>query len=126
MEKQEILKEIGIYIFNRVFIKDCLEQLTPAIVEVFVQNKDIPKKAWVLIPDERYAKTFGIIYGFQYNLFKIKEPPMTFCLSQIRKMASRLDFMYMDEIAKSKLILHTLIVGYFEENIDILLSLPQK
>jgi hypothetical protein len=54
MNKEGVLKELGIYLFNRAGDIKNLDKISNSIYNILAYKKEIPKKAYELIPDKRY------------------------------------------------------------------------
>jgi hypothetical protein len=120
MNRENILKDLGIFIFNKTDSKNASDIISPLIYKTLAYGKGIPKKAYSLIHDKRYHKEFPIVAGFKWHLSKLKDPPFYIILALIKKLASELTLPFIDEYAMINLIFHTLIIDFFEENPKIL------
>ena len=112
MKNSEILKELAIHIFNHAGSKD----LSSLIYETLAYGKQIPAEAYYLIPDKRYHKEFPVVYGFLNALLKIKEPPYYIVIELVKKAAKEISLPFIDEKSMINLVLHTLIVDFFDKN----------
>jgi hypothetical protein len=117
MDKSEIFQDLSIYLFNRIGrIKKGEENPGDSIYKVLSYGRKIPPKARELIPDRRYHKEFPVIYGFMSELGKIEEPPFPVYFSILKEIAKKMKIEFMSVDTMRLLILHTLIVEYFQDN----------
>ena len=116
MSKKNVLKELSIYLFNRIMGIYKGEDILPNICNVILNGKEIPKKAYDLIPDKRYHKQFDILYGFMWFLRKIKKPNYVLYFSVLVEISRKLKIPQVDDTRIRNLILLTLIIEFFEEN----------
>jgi hypothetical protein len=116
MNKESVLKELGIYLFNRAGDIKNLDKISNSIYKVLAYKKEIPKKVYELIPDKRYHDGYKIVFGFMWYLDKLKEPPFLVYYSIIKKMAEKLRLPIIDLDVQTRIILFTLIIDFFEEN----------
>ena len=70
MRKSQIIKELGIYIFNNALSED----ISDLVYKTLSHGIDIPKESCYLIPDKRYHKQFPVVYSFMFALSKLKDP----------------------------------------------------
>jgi len=114
MDNKSSLKEIGIFLFNRVGEIKRGDDIRPQIYDVLSYGKSLPAFAYDLIPDERYHKNFDIIYGYMWYLRKLEEPPFDVYFALLTQIASELKLPFIGVKDYRNLLFHTLLVEYFE------------
>lgn len=115
METHSQLKEIGIFIFNKVgAIYKGKENISEKIYRTLAYNKRLPETAYEIIPDKRYHKEFEILYGFKWYLGKLKEPPFDVYYPLLLEIARKISLPYIYSSQYGDLLLHTLLVDYFD------------
>ena len=115
MDANHNLQDLAIYLFNKSGSIKKGEDISLKIYEALAYNKQIPNEAYALIPDKRYHKQFDIVYGFMWYLRKLKEPPFESYYSILSSIAMQLKIPFINQHDYQKLLLHTLIVDYFND-----------
>ncbi|MBE0673405.1 MAG: hypothetical protein IH591_01965 [Bacteroidales bacterium] len=121
--ENRVLKELAIWIFNKIGdIQKGSFDLSPAIFDVLSYGRNIPKGAWYLIPDIRYHEQFDILFGFKWYMGRLAEPPYDIIHYFLESIAREMKPTIVRIRDMHDLILHTLIVKFFEEHPEYLKS----
>lgn len=129
MTNIEILDELFDYMFaEMVSLKENkgLKSFRRSITRTLHSSCDIAEEAYQLISDKRYHLKFDVTEGLFWHFEKLNKTVCNILRSDISELARIIRFKYISEEAMFKIIVHTLIVNFFNENDDLLSKISEN